>query len=91
MRNSCLNAEGLERYLYWRRQWRANGDTQAIAIHCRHGLTRALELTARVPVPVSPAVSAAGLIPEIDSTPMIQEAAAMVNDLLAHEYPVTEI
>ena len=82
-----LNQEDLERYCGWRRQWRANLDTQAIAVHCRHGMARALELTASLPAPEP----TNDIMPEFDSIPIIQEAAAMVNDLLIHEYQVNGI
>ena len=77
-----LDMEGLERYRTWRRQWRANVDSQAIAILRHHGMARALELTASVPPPPAPP---AGEPPALDLVPVMREAAAMVRDLLAHE------
>ena len=77
-----LDIEGLERYCRWRRQWRENVDTQAIAILRHHGMARALELTASVAPPPAPPASAP---PALDLIPVMQEAAAMVRDLLAHE------
>ena len=77
-----LDAQGLERYCCWRRQWRANVETQAIAILRHHGMARALELTASVPSPPAPS---SGAPPALDLIPVMHEAAAMVRDLLAHE------
>ena len=39
-----LDAQGLERYRCWRRQWRANVETQTIAILRHHGMARVLFL-----------------------------------------------
>ncbi len=83
-----LDTEGLERYCTWRRQWRANVDSQAIAILRHHGMARALELTASVPPPPAPAT---GAQPTLDLMPVMQEAAAMVRDLLIHECHVEGI
>lgn len=83
-----LDTEGLERYCTWRRQWRANVDSQAIAILRHHGMARALELTASVPPPPAPPT---GAPPALDLIPVMQEAAAMVRDLLAHECNVEGI
>lgn len=80
-----LDTEGLERYCRWRRQWRANMDSQAIAILRHHGMARALELTATVPRPPAPA---SGAPPALDLIPLMHEAAAMLRDLLAHECTV---
>ena len=44
-----LDQQSLERYCRWRRHWRANLDSQAIAILHHHGMARALQLTPRVP------------------------------------------
>ena len=77
-----LDTQGLERYRAWRRQWRANVDSQAIAVLRHHGMARALELTAGVP---RPPAAPAGAPPALDLAPVMQEAAAMVRDLLAHE------
>ena len=79
--------EGLERYRTWRRQWRANVDSQAIAMLRHHGMARALELTASVP----PSAPPAGEPPALDLVPVMQEAAAMVRDLLAHECSIEGI
>ena len=77
-----LDAPGLERYCRWRRQWRANVDTQAIAILRHHGMARALELTATLAPPPAPS---SGAPPVLDLLPVMHEAAAMVRDLLARE------
>ena len=78
-----LDAEGLERYCRWRRQWRANVDTQAIAILRHHGMARALELTASLAPP--PPAPSSGAPPALDLIPVMHEAAAMLRDLLVHE------
>ena len=83
-----LDAEGLDRYCHWRRQWRANVDSQAIAILRHHGMARALELTASLPRPPAPP---SGAPPALDLIPVMHEAAAMVRDLLAHECTVEGI
>ena len=83
-----LDAEGLDRYCHWRRQWRANVDSQAIAILRHHGMARALELTASLPPPPAPP---SGAPPALDLIPVMHEAAAMVRDLLAHECTVEGI
>ena len=83
-----LDTQGLERYRTWRRQWKANVDSQAIAILRHHGMARALELTASAPPPPPPP---AGAPPALDLIPVMQEAAAMVRDLLAHECNVEGI
>ncbi|MDE2989217.1 MAG: hypothetical protein OXT70_14390 [Chloroflexota bacterium] len=83
-----LDAEGLERYCRWRRQWRENIDSQAIAIFRHHGMARALELTASVP---PPSAAATGAPPARDLIPVMQEAAAMVRDFLGHECNVEGI
>ena len=77
-----LDAKGLERCCRWRRQWRANVDSQAIAILRHHGMARALELTASVPPPPPPPADAP---PALDLIPVMREAAGMLRDLLAHE------
>ena len=77
-----LDAAGLERYCRWRRQWRANEENQAIAILRHHGMARALELTASVAPPPSPPRTAP---PALDLIPVMQEAAAMLRNLLTHE------
>ncbi|MCY3876998.1 MAG: hypothetical protein OXF88_22245 [Rhodobacteraceae bacterium] len=82
-----VNADGLERYCRWRRQWRANVDSQAIAILRHHGMARALELTAGLPPPPAPpSVSP----PTLDLMPVMAEAAGMLRDLLAHETDTEE-
>lgn len=83
-----LDADGLERYCRWRRQWRANVDSQAIAMLRHHGMARALELTAAVPPPPAPPSAAP---PALDLVPIMHEAAAMLRDLLAHECTVEGI
>ena len=84
-----LDTEGLARYCRWRRQWREHVDNQAIAMLRHHGMARALELTASVPPPPTPPHG--GAAPALDLIPVMQEAAAMVRDLLAHESNVEGI
>ena len=80
-----LDAEGLDRYCLWRRQWRANVDSQAVAVLRHHGMARALELTANLPLPPAPPSS---VPPALDLMPLMHEAAGMLRDLLAHECAV---
>ena len=78
-----LPADGPERYDRWRRQWRANIDSQAIAILRHHGLARTLQLTASLPPASEPSP---GSPPMADPVPILREAASMLRNLLAHEY-----
>ncbi len=81
---ACFDAGGLARYCRWRRQWRAGVDSQAIAILRHHGMARALHLTAGLPPP-EPSSDAP---PALNLAPVLQEAAALVRDLLARECPL---
>lgn len=79
-----LDPEGLDRYGRWRRQWRTNVDSQAIAILRHHGMARALELTAGWPSPAAPP-DGGGTPPAFVTAPVMQEAAAMVCALLTRD------
>lgn len=81
-----LDPEGLDRYGRWRRQWRMNVDSQAIAILRHHGMARALELTAGWPSPPAPAPpDGGGTPPAFDPAPVMAEAAAMICALLTRD------
>ncbi|MYG65773.1 MAG: hypothetical protein F4206_03455 [Gammaproteobacteria bacterium] len=83
-----IDADGLRRYDGWRRQWRAGGQSQAIAVLRHHGMARALEIT-EPPPPPPPAPAPSGPPPEpsplSECAAVAREAVRMVHELLIHE------
>ena len=75
-----FDTEGLDRYCRWRRHWCVGGNSQAIVLLQHHGLAGALHLT--VSRRSEPAIETRP-VPGI--TPVLQEAALMLRDLLAME------